>query len=209
LFCHVTSRVDGDADQSLLRDKGGRGFPYLVFMDEKGDVLAKQRDRSVEGFETTRAACMNFLALDKKLKAGDKSVAADLLIARIEMGGISHDDAKAAEADLGKISDKKREQIAKLMVNLEVSDVVSNIRTRKAAAEAGRNFKKMWDDNRVPTGQVAESFFLVIIETASADSDVKLFERAMAEYEKVARKGPRLERTLERMQKRLQEIKGS
>ncbi|MBM4062876.1 MAG: hypothetical protein FJ265_17545 [Planctomycetes bacterium] len=51
LFCHVTTQVEGDKYPTLLRDKGGRAVPHLVFMDAAGEVLATQGDRSVAGFK--------------------------------------------------------------------------------------------------------------------------------------------------------------
>lgn len=50
LFLHITSRLPGDADQDLLMEKGGRGFPYLVTMDAGGAVTSFVEKRSVEGF---------------------------------------------------------------------------------------------------------------------------------------------------------------
>ena len=37
LFLHVTSHVKADPDQNLLEEKGGRGFPHLVVMDDLGN----------------------------------------------------------------------------------------------------------------------------------------------------------------------------
>ncbi|MCA8973728.1 MAG: hypothetical protein KDC98_03355 [Planctomycetes bacterium] len=208
LFLHVTSHVDGDPHQGLLQEKGGRGFPHLVFMDSNGEVLAKQRERSVEAFETTRKACMQFLELDRKAKAGDKSVGADLLIARIEMGSITLAEAKEAEAGLGKVKAEKKARIFELMLDLEVEDAMAGVRTRTQAAEVGRRFAEMWGQGRAPKkGRPASTFFGLILEAAAQDKDAKLYERALAKYEKVAPQGKNRERTIERLRKRLDDIR--
>ena len=50
LFLHVTSRVKSDPHQDLLREKGGRGFPYLAVLDPRGEVLAHPASRSADVF---------------------------------------------------------------------------------------------------------------------------------------------------------------
>ena len=79
LFCHITSRVNGDPHQDLLQQKGGQGFPHLVFMNAEGEVVAQPQGRSAEAFAKAHAAYLNCLELAKKLEAGDKSVAASFL----------------------------------------------------------------------------------------------------------------------------------
>lgn len=56
LFLHVTTGMKGGRYDDLLREKGGYGFPYLVFMDATGDVLLEHEGpRTVAGFRETGA----------------------------------------------------------------------------------------------------------------------------------------------------------
>lgn len=211
LFCHVTSHVDGDANPGLLHDKGGRAFPYLVFMTSAGDVLAKlgPRDRTVAAFEETRAACIRYLALEKRLGCGDESVAPDLLIARIEMGGTTLTEARRAAARLEDVPAAKRTRLAELMLDLEVNETMSAIRTRTQAAEAGRRFVAMLKQDRVPrNGRAAANFWALVMEAAYADKDAKMYERALGAYAKVAPQGRRRQAVLDRLARRLEELKG-
>jgi hypothetical protein len=47
----VTSRVPGEPYPDLLKEKGGRGFPTLRFLDSKGNVIGEPKGRSVADFE--------------------------------------------------------------------------------------------------------------------------------------------------------------
>lgn len=57
LFCHITSQVPGDENQNLLRQMGGRGFPYLIYLNADGERLGVHNGpRSVAAFKQSGAA---------------------------------------------------------------------------------------------------------------------------------------------------------
>jgi len=206
LFCHVTSHVEGDAYQGLLQEKGGRGFPYLAWMDAEGNVLAKQGDRSVEGFEKTLKTLQDFLALEAKAAKGDKEAGVDALIAGLELGRYDAGQAKERLGRLGEIPADKRQRIDSLLVNLEVDAVMADVRSQEQAIEAGKKFLAMEKDGRVPTGRTALTFYSVILEVHADNKDAKAYEaslgvlRQLAEGERgAARLLKRYEQTLERL----------
>jgi hypothetical protein len=207
LFCHVTSQVADDPDQGLLQEKGGEGFPYLVFMRPSGDVLAVQRDRRVVAFAAKQAACERYLELSARAAEGDETVGVDLLIARIEMGVLTLAEARKAVAALGEIAADRRARIAELLLELEVDETVRQVSTRTQAIDAGRQFRRMWDEGRVPAGRPALVFFHMILEAAYADRDPALYERALGEFDKAAASSPNRERMLASLRKRLDEIR--
>ena len=56
LFCHLTTQIEGEKHADLLEQKGGQGFPHIVFMDSDGNVLAEHRgDRSADSLATAGA----------------------------------------------------------------------------------------------------------------------------------------------------------
>ncbi|MGH7152014.1 MAG: hypothetical protein ACREIU_15020, partial [Planctomycetota bacterium] len=62
LFLHNTSRLKEEPYPELLREKGGRGFPYLVFLDSDGGVIARHdARRTVEDFRATKARAETYL----------------------------------------------------------------------------------------------------------------------------------------------------
>lgn len=206
LFCHISSKVEGEPYPRLLREKGGRGFPHLVFLDADGDVIATQRERTVASFRQTHGACLRFRALQERLAAGDTTVRPDLLIARIEMRGITFEKAERALAELGEVPAGKRARLAALMLNLEVRDARRQARTPKQAVAAGERFRKMWDAGRVPTGDAASSFFFLIMEAAFANGDAATYARALRSYERVAPPSKYREKILDRMRRRLKQL---
>ena len=71
LFCHVTSRVPTDSHQELLHEKGGHGFPYIVFMDAEGGVLAEPDGRTIEAYRKTGAECAELVKMKAEAEKGD------------------------------------------------------------------------------------------------------------------------------------------
>ncbi|MCA8952407.1 MAG: thioredoxin family protein [Planctomycetes bacterium] len=209
LFCHITSHVDGEPHPNLLAEKGSHSFPYLVFMTEDGEVLAQQpaRARTVEAFGRTLAASTRYLELERRFEQGDHGVAAALLIARIEIGAIGFEAAEKARGELAEISGPERARLTELLLDLEVAELADTVRTRPRAIEVGARFAAMWREGRVPKGAIASSFFALVMEAAYGDGDAKLYERALVEYERVAPEGRNRQRVLQRLRKRLEELR--
>lgn len=207
LFCHVTSRVEGDAHQSLLQEKGGRGFPYLVWMDADGNVLAKQGDRSVEGFQKTHKTLTDFLALEAKAAKGDKAAGVDALLAGLELGRYDADQAKEKIAGLGKIPADKQKLIDGMLVNLEVDAVMADVRSQEQAIEAGTKFLVMEKAGRVPTGRTAWAFYSVILEVHADNKDAKTYEATLGVLRKLLEGERNAARILKRYEDTLEKLK--
>ncbi len=78
LFCHITSRVEGEPYADLLSKKGGGGWPYLVAMDADGNVAAKHSgSRSVEGFLATMKKGLLLKQLKRRGRDKDKRESPD------------------------------------------------------------------------------------------------------------------------------------
>ena len=208
LFCHVTSKVDDEKYPKLLSEKGGTGFPFLAWLDADGNVVAKQGDRSVAGFQKTLASCQSFLALEKKAKDGDKSVAADLLMARIDMGQVNFDQAKEQMAALGKLDAGKQKQFEGLLLGLEVDSMMASVRAQPQAVEVGKKFAAMQAAGRIPTGKSARTFYSMIMTAMEADKDAKGFEKALDAFKKLTADEPNAKRIHDQFDQRLAKLKG-
>lgn len=49
-YVNITSQIPGKPDQGMLAQKGGRGFPYCIFMDSTGKVLKEARPSDKDSF---------------------------------------------------------------------------------------------------------------------------------------------------------------
>lgn len=206
LFCHVTTMVEGDKYQELLREKGGRLFPHVVFLDADGKVLANQKDRTVAGFQRALQGIAAYDALLQKVTAGDSSRAAELLQTGVEMGRVDFAAAKELAAKFGKLADDEQKKVDAALLNLEVADVMTRVRTQEQAAAAGRTFAKMMGEGRIPTGSAARNFYAVMLTTMEADKDAAGFEKVLAAYKKLIENEPRGPRVIEDLEARLKKL---
>jgi hypothetical protein len=209
LLCHVTSHVEGDKHQGLWQEKGGSGFPFLVFMDAEGNVVAKQGERTVAGFQVRLAACKAYLELAAKHKAGDESVAADLLIARIELDQVDFAAAKQEAETLGRVDAAKQKKIDGLLLDLEVFSIVRSARAPAAAKESGAKFLEMMKAGRVPTGPIARNFYAWILPVAEAAGDAASYEQALTGFKQFVGDNRAMQEAVELFEQRLAKLKGA
>lgn len=179
LFCHITSRVQTDKYQNLLQEKGGRGFPYLIWMDEKGEKLMEASARSVESFNSDADKLVAWTTLKKKAAEGDEQAKADLFVTEVEMGVISPADAKSQMEGL-KLSDDQKKRIAGVICNGEAQELLQGVRNDEQFTEAGRTFIKWRKEGKWPTDErVLTGVWQGVMKAAEADVDPESFEAGL------------------------------
>lgn len=180
LYCNITSHVPGSKDQELLEEKGGQGFPYVVFMDAEGHVLAKHEGaRTAEGFEESGRKATGFLVLKAKAEKGDKAAKIDFIIAQLELGHI-----KAGEAEVkiretgGKPSADQQKKLDAVAANAEIEALLKTVQSEEAKNEAAKKcYERLKAGKAAPTNdpwQVA--YWNLIMEHAESVKDVAVFE---------------------------------
>ena len=196
LFCHVTSKVTDDTDQELLKEKGGRGFPYLVFMDAEGEVIAKQGGRTVTALEKSVGALDVLAKLKNTDLTKDKSAAAASFIARLQLGKIEYADAKEEAATL-ELSEKQKAGVNAEFTNMEAMEIYQTARKERDFASLGSKYKKMFDAGRIPTGNLAGFFWNQLLNYAMKEKDAELFGKALDPFKKLNSKNERAKPMLE------------
>ncbi len=184
LLLHVTTRVQTDKYQDLLQEKGGRGFPYLVWMDARGDVITTQGDRSVAGFEKTGSKVLRYNEAKLKADKGDEAAKIDLVLSELDFGKIKLAEAKEKLKD-AKLSKEQEAWLAEIEVNAEVAELARGARSKEARIEAGKKFREMKRAGRIPTDDGAfQPFYIFMLDLAESEGDAVLFEEALAELKK-------------------------
>lgn len=178
-YLHVTTHLDDRLHESLFGEKGGRGFPTLKFMDAEGEIIGEPNGRDVESFETTLTKLMVVKKLQDRIADGEKGLEDDLFLARLRIGAIPFEEAKAQAASFKDFTKEQQKEVAQLLVNAEVDSITTAIDSPAAAKEARGKFLAMLEANRIPTGDASGSFWSSIMEHAKEQADVALFSRAL------------------------------
>lgn len=207
LFCHVTSQVEGDAHQDLLRQKGGSAFPYLAFLDAAGNVIAKPKDRTVDAFhdavEQDVAAWFELV----EASADDADAAARLFEKRVEFGHF--DDFDAARAEMARyesLSPARRARLEQALIAQEFNRILGTVRGEAEAAAGGARTLPMFEKGRIPKDQGLAFFYWAFLAQHAAETgNAELLGRCIEELGDHSRARPllpRLKKAYEGMQKK-------
>ncbi len=186
---------------------GGRSFPTLLWLAADGTKLAEQGDRSVDGFRATGQALVKLQQLgDKK----DRTAAEDVeyFLARVDLGQLDFAKAKEEAAGL-KAYGEMQKRIDAALLDLEIGDVMSGVRSQEQAIEAGKTFAGMIEAGRMPTkkGIPTAQFWMMTSEHAKDSEDAELFERCLNGVKDALDNDKRYQRVFDNLQKQLDELK--
>ena len=211
LFCHLTTQVPGDPYQTLLQEKGGRGFPYLAFLDAEGNVICKhQGARTLEGFLASGEKVGSFLELKKKAEGGDKAAGFDYLLAQIELGLDDGDEIERKVQALGELTPEQHAKLDPLLNDVQIHGILKGVNPRdeEAVLGAGGRFLGMMQAGKLPRGrQEAQAFWSILMTYAEKQQDAATYEASLEGLKKLAGDTPKAKAFFEQAEKKLQAMK--
>ena len=210
LFCHITTQIPGEKYGNLLSEKGGRGFPHLVFMDDEGSVLAEHKgDRTAEGFSKTGQKAKDYLALKAKAAKGDKIARIDFVIAQLVVGKLRSDEAAKQMAGLGKPTPAQQAKFDAELVNASVLETVKGIESDELSKAAGKKFYGLFCAGKPgPTSEEAiQPYYILMLNAAEEAKDPKTFEAALGKLKEKFGNLPQAKAFFTKNEKRLEDLK--
>jgi hypothetical protein len=208
---HITTHVEGDKYDKLLREKGGTGFPTLAFMDADGNVLAKHEgQRSVAAFESSAAKAKEFLDLKAKAEAGDRAARIELLKKQIDYRHFGAHEAKKRVDAIADLDEAARKEFADRIVTLKVYEILSTVtRDTPTRVAAGKRYNEMRLAGEIPSGdREFQYFWTFLLEYAESVPDVKLFEEGVAAVEARWGTNARYRSWIDQVKAKMAELKG-
>ena len=140
LFCSIMSKVPGRKHDGLLSEKGGQGFPYLVFMDETGKVIGKPAGRTVAAFRQGA----RYLTLERQEKRTTEEEV-EFLELGLAMGSLDPAKAKEILATL-ELSDEQKAKLEEAIKAAEgqakIRALVGQIKSRQDVQSKGSSIGK-------------------------------------------------------------------
>jgi len=211
LFCHITTHIEGEKHGNLLEEKGGEGFPHIIFMDAEGKILAvHEEERSAEGFAKTGAKARSFMELKAKAAKGDKAAKIDLIIAQLDMAQIKAADAEKQLKEAGTLSKEQQAKLDEILVNASVMDIVKGIESENEAKAAGQKFYEMQKAGKPgPTSeQAVQPYYILGMNAAEEAKDAATFEKNLNALKAKFGSNPQAKKFFEAKEKKLEELKG-
>ena len=198
LYYNLTTHVQGDKDQALLRDLADRvAFPTVLYLTPDGKVLHRHvGDRTARSFKKEIHGYYRLHQARKDFVAGDDAAAIIILKTELQLGLLKHAAAQKKYANLDQqLLEKHGEQragIQRALVRLEAQEVYFGLVKGKVSADRDRNRAKrahvMLQAGRIPDDDNAWRFWKLILLHAQQIKSLKLFDRAWGEYQEL-RKG--------------------
>ncbi|TAH38219.1 MAG: hypothetical protein EYC70_06245 [Planctomycetota bacterium] len=207
-FLHVTTRIEGVKHDGLLSEKGGRGFPTLMFLDAEGSILAQQEDRAVTGFETTLENVKTYLDLKTRQAKGEKGLELPLFMAELKLGLMSYQDAKSKAETFQKLSEAEKAQIAEALFDLEVRQLMDafNPRSEEGKAAAAK-LVEYAQAGKQPSPALRLNYWGLLSYIATeVNKDPDLLEKCLTNLRALP-ESKDFEEQLQQMEQKLQEMR--
>ncbi len=153
LLCNISTQIEGDTDQDLLKEMGGRAFPYIAFLSADGRLAGKPQEQSLEGFALTNKALTSLAKLEKS--ADKPESIRGIFLAKLDLGRFDFGQAKARYAKLKGFSKAEEARIKASMAGLEVALIRAE--TGRDRAAANLRYLEMYKASRIPSGRAAVS----------------------------------------------------
>jgi hypothetical protein len=200
MFLHITTHIEGRKDEDLFSKVGGRGFPSFFILDAAGNVVAQHEGpRTAEGFAQTMNKAQEFIDLKKKAEAGDAAAKVDYLLARLRMGQLSPDEAKAAAKSL-KMSDEQQKTFRGL--------VADSMMEKEQTKAVGQAFLKMEKEGYIPNDQRNRLiFYSSIFQYAELMKDIPMMERTFKAFRDAGQGDQRFANYTNMLEKKLEKAK--
>jgi hypothetical protein len=198
----------------MLGELGFRGFPSLAFLDAEGKLLARQRDRTVAGFQTTLESVTSLVEKRARFENGEKGLEFEIFVAEYELDVLEYDSARARAEGMKKLSDDQRAQVKQIVQDLEVVKLASGLQGQRdqAAAEsaadaAGQRFHEMFDAGYRPGKRAESQFWGILANWADKNGKVEDLEQALAWMQKTYAENPRMADQIKALQDRVEQLK--
>ena len=207
------SRIPDRKNDALLRDYGGTGFPYLIYMDADGNKIGKPTSRDMDAFKAGASAANDLLNLRNKVAKGVPGLEAALLLAELQMDAVKFEDAtdrrkalKKPRKGAKKWADQIQE-IDALLLDLEINTLISSTRRDKEAwPKTEALLYEMASEGKFPS-KFNRSFWSAVLTASKARKDSAMFQKGYDAFMKAYGENPRYQKMLESMKADLDALK--
>lgn len=193
-----------------MSEKGGNGFPYLVYMDAEGKVIGKPAGRSVEAFKTGA----RYLILERKEQLTPAETL-ELIELGLGSGAMKPGDAKKRAEGL-ELDKAQRAKVDAMIKEAEgrakVAAILGQLKSREDVAAKGAKLgKELWalyqEGVRPPTGsREMMGMYQLMIEHGVQDKVLEPAQAGLAGLKEALASEPRAKQFLAQVEQRVQAL---
>lgn len=206
------TKIEGRKDDNLLLDKGGRGFPYIVFMDDDGTIITVQDDRTVAGFDKTfKEKVQRFLELRAKAQSGDPGAQIDFALLEGDLGRIKFDEVQK-RLEGKKLSDAQKQVLGEVELGAMIA-AAADATDEGAFRDAAKRLADGFAAGRVPaTNERKQPFFNILLQYGLSEKNPDLAQKSLDALKPILREtlgdnNERLEAAIRKMDDKIAELR--
>lgn len=195
LFVHITSRTEGEPHPNLLSEKGGRGFPYLAFLDARGNLLAAHSgERTVENFRVTLAEAQEFEAF---LARTDRTAEEEhqLFVKETTLLRVTPEEAQARLAGMSGLTEEQATLARQAVADLEIRHVLMTLTWRSTPEDWVEVGSRLWamhgEGKTASDARQRQYVWGFVLQYGEARKDVAAMEAALADMHVLLEGNPR------------------
>ncbi|HLY12374.1 MAG TPA: thioredoxin family protein [Planctomycetota bacterium] len=183
LFLHVTTMIPGEKYGDLLEEKGGTGFPWIVFMDGSGEIIVTHGGPpAVEGFSRTGEKAREYMSLQTKAEKGDAAAKVDFILLQATYFRISIADAEKKLKESGPLTKEQQAAWESAQANVQIREDMRAVRTDEDEAVLGRKYYARYKEGKaiLPTADFPLQYFSMrVLEASEAAKDADAYESVL------------------------------
>jgi hypothetical protein len=212
LFVHITTKIDGDKYPNLMEEKGGEGFPYVAAMDAEGGVLAKLKERTLDGLRAMMKNAVDYQALKAK-KDPTTGERLRLLGMDFDNNRITPKEYRAKASALEDLDDAGEQERDARILHIDIYEQMARFRGLTAPdpalrVEVGKIFAGWVSAGRMPKDPLDVGPYCdLLMDYAEAAREPDLFALAMGKMKEAYGDQKRLEFYWKQLQGRLDKLR--
>ncbi len=215
-YAQVTAkRKPTDQDlQELRAAKGLVQWPWFSFLDASGNLLLSLAPMmNLGGIEEGGDRILRYIEIAKRVKGGAQSDQRDLVIAALDLGRITIENAHERLQKLGELTEEQKKALALAETNNFVEGLSNKTDPANADAilAAGRKFVEHKKSGKPAPSYRSDiqPYWLAVMKVATTDKDPDLYEEALVALKDRYGNEPTAKAFFEGCAKTLEELKAA
>ncbi len=212
LYLHITTMIPGEKYGNLLEEKGGTYFPWIVWMDETGDIIFEhETERTAEAFTKSADRAKKWLALRDKAAKGDGPAKIEFATLQLTLAKMTVADAEKLLKEGGTPTQEQQAEWDVIVLNAQFRQDLKALKSDADVTALGKKYYARFKEGKpLPTATFAlQNYLVFVLEASEAEKDAETFAAALKPLKDKFGKAEQNAVFFEEQQKKLKDLQAA